>query len=70
MPVSWDPDQLDIFAVGADGAMWSLSWDGTGWGGWESYGGILESPPVPVSWGPDRIDVFALGTDHVVWHNW
>jgi hypothetical protein len=38
-------------------------WDGTSWGGWESLGGVLHSPPVPVSWGHNRIDIFAEGTN-------
>jgi hypothetical protein len=40
------------------------------WGGWESLGGTVVSPPATVSWGPDRLDVFALGTDHALWHRW
>lgn len=40
--------------------------DPAAWGGWESLGGILISPPQVVSWGPDRLDVFALGTDHAL----
>ena len=44
--------------------------DPASWGGWESLGGILISPPQVVSWGPDRLDVFAQGTDHALWHRW
>jgi Common central domain of tyrosinase len=40
------------------------------WGGWESLGGILASPPGAVSWGPNRLDVFVVGTDHAMWHRW
>lgn len=40
------------------------------WHGWESLGGIIESPPVAVSWGPDRLDIFALGTDQALYHRW
>ncbi len=40
------------------------------WSGWESLGGIIESPPVAVSWGPDRLDIFAIGTDQALWHRW
>jgi hypothetical protein len=40
------------------------------WGGWESLGGIIESPPVAVSWGPDRLDIFAVGTDQALYHRW
>ena len=40
------------------------------WGGWESLGGVVTSPPRAVSWGPDRLDLFALGQDHGLWHRW
>ena len=40
------------------------------WGGWESLGGLLVSPPQAVTWGPNRLDLFALGTDHALWHRW
>jgi Papain-like cysteine protease AvrRpt2/Repeat of unknown function (DUF346) len=40
------------------------------WGGWESLGGVLLSPPPAVCWGPDRIDAFAVGTDNALWHRW
>ena len=38
------------------------------WHGWESLGGILESPPRVVAWGPNRLDIFARGTDSALWH--
>ena len=38
-------------------------WDGKAWGGWESLGGVLQSPPFPVSWSSNRLDLFAQGTD-------
>jgi hypothetical protein len=44
--------------------------DAASWGGWESLGGLLISPPEAVSWGPNRLDVFAVGTDHALWHRW
>jgi hypothetical protein len=44
--------------------------DSASWGGWESLGGILESPPTPVAWGPDRLDVFVVGTDTALYHRW
>ncbi len=42
----------------------------TGWRGWESLGGVLESPPNAVAWGPNRLDVFVVGTDSALWHRW
>src|SRR5260370_17986719 len=61
---------LDIFAVGTDSALWHRWWDGASWGGWESLGGILDSPPGVVSWATNRLDQFALVTDHALWHRW
>ncbi len=40
------------------------------WGGWESLGGIVTSPPSAVSWGPNRLDIFAVGTDSAMYHRW
>jgi len=40
------------------------------WSGWESLGGIIESPPVALSWGPNRLDIFAIGTDQALYHRW
>jgi hypothetical protein len=40
------------------------------WGGWESLGGVITSPPTAVSWGSDRLDLFANGTDSALWHRW
>ena len=50
--------------------MWHKWWDGANWGGWESLGGILTSPPNAVSWGPNRLDIFANGGDYATWHKW
>lgn len=44
--------------------------DAAQWGGWESLGGVLESPPKAVAWGPNRLDIFALGTDSALYHRW
>ena len=44
--------------------------DPASWGGWESLGGVLESPPRVVAWAPNRLDVFVVGTDSALWHRW
>jgi hypothetical protein len=36
--VSKNPGQIDLFAVGADGAVWG-DWYAGGWGTWYSLGG-------------------------------
>jgi hypothetical protein len=40
------------------------------WGGWESLGGVLESPPRVVAWAANRLDIFVVGTDSALWHRW
>jgi hypothetical protein len=44
--VRWGNDNLDVFAVGFDGALWHLAWDGHRWHPWESLGGQFTSEPV------------------------
>ena len=39
---AWSPDQLQVFAVFADGELWNRFWDGTSWHPWESLGGELD----------------------------
>jgi hypothetical protein len=66
---SWGANRLDIFARGADSALWHRWWD-NGWGDWERIGGLLTSRPAAVSWGRNRIDIFARGADSALWHTW
>ena len=64
-----DANNLDVFAKGADGALWHKHYQsGSGWSDWESRGGYLTSDPAAVSWGPRQIDVFVRGTDGALWH--
>ena len=56
--------------LGTDSACWHKWWDGNAWGGWESLGGLLISPPTAVCWGPNRIDLFGVGEDSACWHKW
>src|SRR6266446_6063170 len=44
--------------------------DPASWGGWESLGGVLESPPRVVAWAPNRLDIFVVGTNSALWHRW
>jgi hypothetical protein len=52
--VSAGPNQLDIFAVGADFAMHHRSWTAAGWSPWESLGGTFTSQPTVVAWKANR----------------
>ena len=68
--VAWAPDQLEVFAIFADGELWDRYWDGRSWHAWESLGGRLTGTPAASTWGADRLDVFASGIDGAVWHRW
>jgi hypothetical protein len=66
--VSWAPGRIDVFVVGADGALWHR-WSINGaWSGWESRGGQLTASPAVASWAPGRLDVFGRGTDGQLYH--
>jgi hypothetical protein len=41
----WGTDNLDVFAVGSDGALWHIAFDGVRWHPWESLGGQFFSEP-------------------------
>ena len=70
--VSWGPGRLDVFALGADKAIWHKALDGATWSDWHSLGGPIQfiSSPTAVSWGPYRLDIFAIGEDRALWHQW
>ena len=78
VPITSDPvaasgsaGHLDVFARGADNALWHQEYDGT-WHPWESLGGTLASAPVAVSWAIEsalgRVDVFAQDPSNVLLH--
>jgi subtilisin family serine protease len=65
---SWGTGRVDVFARGADFALWHRwSNDGQTWGPWEPLGGLLLSGPTAVSRAFNRVDVFARGADNAVW---
>ena len=35
--VSWGANRIDCFARGTDRAMWHRWWNGSAWGGWDSW---------------------------------
>jgi hypothetical protein len=39
--VSWGPDRLDVFVVGADRALHHMVWNGANWSDYESLGGVI-----------------------------
>ncbi len=62
------PSGTPVTLVGTDNVFPLL--DPAAWGGWESLGGVLESPPRVVAWAPNRLDIFVVGTDSALWHRW
>jgi len=60
-------NRLDVFARGADSALWWKVWDGSAWGSWAKVGGMITSDPAALSWSRDRIDVFAKGPNDHLW---
>jgi hypothetical protein len=64
----WGPSRIDLFRVGVNSDLSHKWWDGSTWGGWESLGGILTTPPSVTAWGPNRLDVVVTGTDSAAYH--
>ena len=71
------PDQLDLFAVGNDGRVYTSWWSvENGWSGmhdnWLSLGGFFPvgSPVSAVARKPDQLDLFAVGGDGRVYTSW
>jgi C1A family cysteine protease len=63
-----DANSLDIFVHGTDGALWWKHYtSGSGWGAWQSLGGVLTSSPAAVSRSVGTIDVFVRGSDNKLW---
>lgn len=67
---SWSPGRLDVFARGADSALWHRWSESGSWSSWEYQGGILASEPAAAAWSANRLDVFVRGVDNQLWHKW
>jgi hypothetical protein len=67
--ISWATGRIDLFARGADNALYH-KWFDNGWSAdWQYLGGILASPPVAASsWGFSG-DVFVRGSDGHLYYN-
>jgi hypothetical protein len=59
---SWDGSYLNVFVTGSDGALWWKSMT-TGWGQWQSLGGLVTASPAAMSPITNVIDVFVRGSD-------
>jgi hypothetical protein len=61
---------LEVFAWGADGALWHNRQVTSGWFGWSSLSGAITSEPEVAANADGRLEVFARGTDGALWHRW
>jgi hypothetical protein len=72
---SWDANNMDLFVIGTDKAVWNrhnctADCVGiTGWGPWVSLGGDSISAPTAWSSAPGILDVFVVGTDENLWND-
>ena len=69
------PGHIDLFATGADGAVWTTWWEAApGWLRWQLVHREQEMQPgAPVTAlvpRPGHIDLFATGADGAVWTTW
>jgi len=58
---------VDIFVLGADGAIWQRAYNAGGWGTWKSLGGTFAQGPAAGSQIPGNLDVFAVDQQGLLW---
>jgi hypothetical protein len=74
--VSREPEHLDLFIIGNDGAVWSSFWhgDGQGWRPWfQIYPETrfaVTTRVTALARRPDHLDLFVSGLDGAVWSAW
>ena len=61
--------RIDVFAIGVDGSLWQIAWDGVqgGWTGWFPHGGQFTGAPTVSSWAPGHLSVMGPGLDQRVY---
>ncbi len=68
------PDHLDLFITGIDGAVWSTWWEAApGWQGWFLIDPEVKAGPrvaLSALWRDQHLDLFLTGTDGAVWSAW
>lgn len=57
---SWGVRRFDVWAVGGDGELNHLFWDGSAYQGWEKMGGKFKTAPAVAHWDVDKIDIVGL----------
>jgi hypothetical protein len=76
-----NPNQMDIFAVGEDGGVYSAWWNGNPWREWFRIGSRVfrrNTPIATICRNPNQMDIFAVGEDGRVysagwngdWQDW
>jgi hypothetical protein len=61
-------DDLEVFAVGSDNALWVTVASGSPFGPWQSLGGNVVGDPLAVRTPDHIVDVFAIGPDGTLSH--
>lgn len=59
--VSEEPNRVDVFILGTDGALYQK---------WRAGGEWALLSPTTSTWGPKRVDVFCVGLDKALYHKW
>lgn len=57
--VAWGGNRTELFAVGADKAVWYNNFNGSQWVGWANLGGVSYGKPTALARNDGRVDVFA-----------
>jgi len=71
--ISRNPNQLDVFKIGFDNAVWTTFWNpANGWNAWfqihpETVFDNANGHITAVSRNPEQIDLFTTGFDNAVW---
>jgi len=66
---SRESGELNVFARGNDGAIWHRARTASGWGAWQSLGGVWASNPASVSPTSGQLQVFAVDDEQYLWTN-
>lgn len=62
-------DDLEVFSLGVDRAVWHKRRTSGTWGMWKSIGGVASSGPAVVKDDEGRLHVFIRGVDRAIWHS-
>merc|ERR1712086_850657 len=62
-------DDLEVFSLGVDRAVWHKRRTAGTWGMWKSIGGVASSGPAVVKDDEGRLHVFIRGVDRAIWHS-